>query len=327
MSRTSFRRAAGLVIMASSVAYVGWRILSDDEARHALGSVAPTAIVGLIVLQAVYLLPQAYRYLLVLRQAADRPIPLLGWFRLFVLGRFLNSLIPQAGTVYRGIRLREDYDVPVARYLGGFVAFTWLSTLLNLAAASVVVAVLEPDLMIGNVSGLVITLSLLVALAFGPPAFVWLVRRFRLEGDGFWGWASRRFEELLASTAAAVRSRATLIRFVAVGLVALGIAVLIFGLAFDALDLEVSASTVVMFFVLLQLSTYVNITPGNLGLLEIGFGALGSQLGVGLTGGLLVAALIRFSGYVALVLVGLSIGGITAFQQVRGTPELDQTNR
>ena len=117
-----------------------------------------------------------------------------------------------------------------------------------------------------------------------------------------------------------------MIRFLVVGLIGLGIALFMFGLAFEALDIDVSVSTVVVFFVLLQLSTYVNITPGNLGLLELGFGALGAQLGIGLVGGLLVAALIRISGYSALVLAGVSVGGIEALRRSRAAPPIDQND-
>lgn len=312
----SARRAIGLAIMLVAVAYVAWRILWDSEAREVLGSVPAIAVVGLIALQAIYLLPQAYRYLIALRQATDRLIPALGWFRLFVLGRFLNSLIPQGGTVYRGLRLKEDYGVPVAHYLGGFVAFTWLSTVLNLVAASVVIGVLEPDLTIGDVPGLAVTLTTLALVTIGPVGLHWLIGRLRLE-KGFWGWANRRLTELLEATAAVVRSPATLGRFVIVGLIGLVIAIAMFRVAFDALELDASLSTVIVFFVLLQLSTYINITPANLGLLELGFGALGSQLGIGLVGGLLVAALLRISGYSALLLAGLAIGGRTALRSAR----------
>ncbi|MDH3605934.1 MAG: hypothetical protein OER12_02950, partial [Acidimicrobiia bacterium] len=135
MSRPTARRAVGLAVMVAAVGYVGWRILSDDEAREALVSIPAGAVAGLIALQVIYLLPQAYRYLIALRQATTRTIPALGWFRLFVVGRFLNALIPQGGTAYRGLRLKEDYGVPIANYLGGFVAFTWLSTVLNMIIA------------------------------------------------------------------------------------------------------------------------------------------------------------------------------------------------
>jgi uncharacterized membrane protein YbhN (UPF0104 family) len=302
--------------MSASITYVGWRILGDSDAREVLGSVPAIAVVGLIALQAIYLLPQAYRYLLALRQATSRTIPVLGWYRLFILGRFLNSLIPQGGSVYRGLRLKEDYGVPVAQYLGAFVAFTWLTTVLNLVAASVVIGVAEPDLRIGDVLALVVTLAALAAVTIGPIFFHWSLRRLHLE-KGFWGWANRRLSELLSATTAVVRSPATLAQFVVVGLVGLGIAIALFGVAFDALDLDASLSTVVVFFVLLQLSTYVNITPGNLGLMELGFGALGSQLGIGLVGGLLVAALIRVSGYSALLLTGFAIGGRAALASIR----------
>lgn len=316
MTWPAARHLLGLTLMVAAVAYVAWRILGDSEAREVLGSVPALAGFGLIVLQAIYLLPQAYRYLLALRQATVQPIPVLGWFRLFVLGRFLNSLIPQGGTIYRGLRLKEDYDVPVAHYLGGFVAFTWLSTVLNLTTATIVIAVLEPDLAIGDASALAITLVTLAGATVGPFALRWMINRLSLE-KGFWGWLNRRLQELLEAATAVVRSPKTLAQFLIVGLVGLAIAIAIFEVAFNALDLNASLSTVVVFFVLLQLSTYVNLTPANLGVLELGFGALGAQIGIGLLGGLLVAALLRVSGFIALLVAGLSIGGREALKRVR----------
>jgi len=309
MTWSRARRILAVSLLLASVTYVAWRLLSDDEAIDALLSISPVAAVGLVMLQVAYLIPQAVRYRLAIEHTAGTSIPWGEWLRLFLIGRFLNTLIPQAGNAYRGLRLKEDHGIPVTRYLGGFLAFTWLSTIMNLLLAVIVISILEPSLMIGQFPALVVTSGGLVVVTSSPPLALLLIRQFRLE-RGIWGWAYRRFEDLLGAAVSIVHSRSTLAAFSAVGLVGFGLAIAIFGASFNALDLDASASAVVLFFVLLQLATYVNLTPGNLGVLEIGFGALGSQLGIGLVGGLLVAAVIRVSGTIALLLIGIAAGGL-----------------
>ena len=320
MTWQAARRSLSLVLFVLSVGYVVWRIASDRQALELLGEVPVWSAVLLIAVQVIYLLPQAYRYLLVLRMGSGRAIPALAWLRLFILGRFLNSLVPQAGTFYRGLRLREDFGVPVARFLGGYVAFTWLSTILNLAVASIVIGTLEPDLDIGGFPALAITLIGLLGITAAPPAALWVVNRLPAPA-GAWGWMKRRLEDLLTSSVALFRVPDKLAVFVLVWAAGLALALSMFSLALTALDLDLSVSGILLFFALLQFGSYVTITPGNLGVLELGFGALGAQLGIGLVGGLLVAALLRVSGYIALLLSGVALGGIDALREARDSPE------
>lgn len=315
MNWPRLRKVLATILLILSVSYVVWHVASDDEALSALRSISPIAAIGLIVLQGVYLLPQALRYRISVEQASNTKVPLAPWLRLFVIGRFLNTLIPQAGNAYRGVRLREDYGIPLTRYLGGYVAFTWLSTLLNLAVASVLIASLEPLLQIGGFPALAVTTTLFCVIVVLPPITLRFVRRFPLD-SGVWGWAYRRTVDLLASATSILRNPPVLARFLAVSLAGLTVALIMFKLAVDALELEASLSTVVLFYVILQLATYVNVTPGNLGVLEIGFGALGSQLGIGFVGGILIAAVMRISGTVALLTVGASLGSLTTYRQL-----------
>lgn len=314
--RQTVRRSAGLIIMAGSVGYVLWRLLTDRTALDLLGSVAPAAIAGLVALQGLTFLTHAYRYRLALEHTGGTSIGARYWFRLYIVGRFLNAFVPQAGNVYRGARLKEDYQISITRYLSGFVAFTWLSTLVNLLISVGVIGAVEPDIAIGEVSGLLITAVFLAVLAFGPLVALWLIRKFDL-GQGRLGWARRRLEDLLASALSITRSAKVMVRFVLAALTGLGISLSVFILSFDALGLDVTLATILLFYVILQVSTYINITPGNLGVLELGFGALGAQIGIGLVGGLLVAALVRMTSYAALLITGLALGGLKALRRLR----------
>ncbi|MCP5118063.1 MAG: flippase-like domain-containing protein, partial [bacterium] len=308
MTRTRSLRIAGIVIMLASVAVVIWTIAGDEEALDLLRSVEPGAIVALMLLLVLGLPVQAYRYKLTVDEAAQVRVPAWPWFRLFIIGRFLNALLPQAGNAYRAVRLKEDYAVPVTKFLSGFVAFTWLTSILNMAAALALILLLEPGLDFGGVPAAALVSALMVVTAAVPPGLLWLLGQKRVD-SGFWGWAQRRTEDMVSGAVRISRSRPAVIRFVAAGLVSLTITSAAFWLAFEALELDASVSTVVLFYALQQLATYVNITPGNLGIQELFSGGLAAQLGVGLTGGLLVASLIRLASYATLLIVGMALGG------------------
>ena len=130
-------RIVGLVLMAVSIVAVIVAITTDDEGWEAFGSVGLGAALALVGLQVLGLLTQAYRYWLTIDEAGTSPIPPMTWLRLFILGRFLNTLVPQAGNAYRGIQLKRRFGLSISRYLGAFLAFIWLSTLVNLVAALV----------------------------------------------------------------------------------------------------------------------------------------------------------------------------------------------
>lgn len=315
-TRSRVMRVVGVVIMLAAVAVVVRTIANDEEGLELIKSVSPAALLGLFFLLAVDLVAQAYRYKLAVDEAAERQVPMWAWFRLFIVGRFLNALFPQAGNAYRGLRLKEDYGIPVTRYLSGLLGFTWLSTLLNLIVALVLILVLEPELQIGEVSAAGSVTVLLAVVAFAPLAVDWALKKLRIE-KGALGWARRRAEDMIGSAVRIIRSRSTVLRFALAGSGGIVVATMAFAVAFDALELKASLTAVVLFYVLQQFGSYLHITPGNLGVLELFSGALASQIGIGLTGGLLVAALIRFARYGTLLIVGVSMGGLRALGRAR----------
>jgi len=69
--------------------------------------------------------------------------------------------------------------------------------------------------------------------------------------------------------------------------------------------------------VLLQLATYVAVTPGNLGLQELAFGVLAVGLGSAAVDGVVVSALVRVTGVVAIVAFALPLGGVQALRAGR----------
>jgi hypothetical protein len=73
-------------------------------------------------------------------------------------------------------------------------------------------------------------------------------------------------------------------------------------LVFDGIDAGVGLSEAALFLALLQTSNVVSLTPSNLGVQELSFGALATGLGIGIGPGLLAASIVRVTGLVALAL-------------------------
>ena len=83
--------------------------------------------------------------------------------------------------------------------------------------------------------------------------------------------------------------------------------------AADALGAGVSVGEAALFLALVQMSSLVVVTPGNIGVRELAFGLIGSALETGAVNGLLISAVTRATGVVALV---LAAGAATVLERV-----------
>lgn len=291
-------------------------LLRSDETVETLRALDAWALLWIVGLQAVYLLPQAYRYWIILDSAADGAVRFWPWARVFVVGRFLNLAIAQAGNVYRAVTLKRQHGITYTEYVTAFFAFTWLTTVLNLVLAILVVVVSRPGFSIGQISVPLVLAVAVVVVTLTPIVLSRLVRS-SAKPTTFWGKLQNRSAALLQSSVSMLRQPALMARFITVGIIGFGLVVAIFGLTFKSLQLEVSMAETVLFYVLLQLTTYLVITPGNLGVQELTFGGLAEAIGIGLTPGLVAGAVIRVTGVAALIIAGFALGGVGSLRDAR----------
>jgi len=72
-----------------------------------------------------------------------------------------------------------------------------------------------------------------------------------------------------------------------------------------------------LFLAFYNMSLYLTITPGNIGVREIIFGALASALGVGMAEGIIASAVHRVAVYIFLFPGGMFFGGLHLFGKTR----------
>ncbi|MCB9777870.1 MAG: flippase-like domain-containing protein [Alphaproteobacteria bacterium] len=313
--KRALRWAAVLLMLGASAALL-WR--GRDE-LSALRQVSGGVLVALVLAQVLNLGLTGLRFHFVNGAVLEREIAIASWLRIFIVGRFLNVVAPQAGNVYRAVTLRQELGVPPASYAAALLAVTWLLNLQNLLFAIAVLAV-APPVQIGPSATVLPVAGLAAAvLALAPPALAaaadWLPMPRRLAGTA---------RTVMRGTLLLVRSPKALLGAAAAGLVVMGVVTAAVVLAFDSLGVQLPLGVAVLFVALLQLSATLSITPGNLGVAELGFAGLAEATGQDAAVGVLASGIIRAVGLTTLAIMALSLGALTALRDpgaVDGDPE------
>lgn len=296
-----------LGVLVASIALLAWFAGRDLDALAELRSVAPIDVVLIFVLQGLYLLAESYRQQVVVEAAANQHLPTWTWFRIFVIGRFLNRFVPQSGNVYRALRLRAEFGIGYVDFVGAMVLFLMMGLGLNLGLAASLMAIWDPDASYGPLSApwaLGITATLVIVL---PVLLGSLLRRVPIPPRPVFG-PVRVLSDLLGSASDALHRGGLVLRFAATWAATVALVVALYGVIFSTLGVAIGIGEMVVLYALLQLTSFVVLTPGNLGIQELGFVGLGALFGVPLAQGAAAAAIIRITGWIVLAIATVVVG-------------------
>jgi len=301
-----------------STAFICYFILYPESLKS-LENIRPLDILYLIILHFILLAINTIRFRLILHKCADCYIPLKPWTTLFVQGRFLNIFVPQLGNIYRSVALNQKYNVPYTRYVTTLISMAWISTALNLILAFLLIIILNPELMIGGYNASLLVIILLLAILVGPFAA-------RKTFSTFFGSSTKRFvkkiDEALVVTTSSIQDTSWLWKVLFLSTLVFFFASLTVYLCFGMLGATPKAGEAALFYSILQLSTIIRLTPGNVGPQELAFGLLGSQSSVGMSIGILSSTLFRIGGIIVLTISAFILGIVNTLRQGI-TPEDD----
>lgn len=309
------RTAPWILLAVAVVASVALVVASGEDLRS-LAALRPGPLLALLALQVVYLGVQSMRFHVVLVRFARRPVGVVPWTRLFVLGRFLNLFVPQAGNVYRAVELRRRFGVTIQDFLVAFVNAPWLAMILNFAFGAAFVAAFARDVEVGGWP-LWASLSAATGATAAAPLVALAILPLFPERLRATAWARARLAEMVAVTLASVREGRYLLRVTAWTAAAFVQASVLVWVSFVALDVPAGVAEAVAFYVLLQVATYVQVTPGNLGVQELAFAALSAGFGASAADGVVVSGIVRVTGVAALLVTALPAGGLEALRATR----------
>ena len=245
-----------VVVGLLSIGFVVLSIAKDPSAlKQALKTSALdlSCILGLLI---AYFVLYSYRFVTLIDKHCGHRIGLLSWIRMLVVVRFMNNMVPQMGSVYRGITLKRDFGISYTDYISANIFFIWTDTLLNFMMASFLLWYFNTDL---NLFGLPASVSLGlggVVLLTAP-----LCAHYAL---AFSARPSRVLTKLAQVSDNLMLGLKDLRYMIEINLIAIGsflCMVGVFKLLLAGVGADVPFSTMAVFYALYRLTFHVSVTP------------------------------------------------------------------
>ncbi len=306
-----YRKPIQWVLAALCVLWMVWYFYRNQQGLQLFASLSAGTVVVLLALFTLHLFLYTFQFYLVLCQCSERFFPFLTFFKTIVLGRFLSSIAPQAGGVFRAVYLKTRFGVSYTHYISGSFAFLWIDAAMNILLSAGVIGYFNPAFRIQLISIWWI-LAAMTLLWLLPIAFE-MVFRQRSTRQGYWPTLHQRISEMLTIAVGSLRNRKMLIQVVAANAVNFVNNIVILRLCLSDTP-EVSMPVVAMFFILLKITSYLIITPGNLGVREIAYAFLGSQLHLDPGRAMALSLLYRIFGMISVSIFGVYFGGLKLLQ-------------
>ena len=295
-------KALRIALALVSVAFVVASLVRDREALMSALSFSGQNILIIFALLILYFISYAYRFVLLIDKHCRCRIDLLTWIRMLVVVRFMNNLVPQMGSVYRGITLKRDYGVSYTDFISANVFFIWTDTLFNFLLAVILVVAVGAHLeLFGMPVEQFILLAFTVVLI--SPFLASKLLTYLPQSSKILKKLAHVNQQLLVG----LKDPKYMLVTTGIALISFGLMGGVFKLLLLAVDVDVPISTLAVFYALYRLTFHVNITPGNIGVRELAYGLLCSEAQIGMAKGLLISAELRILSVLVLLIVGTAV--------------------
>lgn len=309
-----YRKIINFVVFALCLIYmIGYFVRHGDEIKVAF-DMSWYMVSGVLLLSVLHQVLHSFRFKVVLEKCGGRRLPFFPWFRIYILGRFLNLIFPQSGNIYRSVCLKKEYDIAYTHYISGFASFAWMDMILNFLLAAGCILAFQSDWQIHGWRIWLFFLVLSIVATFLPFLLLTLLNSFEFQRRGI-DWLRGKLTEVLSISLTNLRDGVYISKVVFLGLVVFFRTVLIYYLIFRSLEINPGLTVLIMFYVLFKCSTFIVITPGNIGVQELAYGVLGEQLGIGMAEGILASLVTRVVSTVVIMVLGLMCGGADIIQK------------
>lgn len=304
-----YRKILRWALALACTAYIIRFFIKNTDDFKLLGKLHPGTILAIAALAVLGHVIFCFRFQMVLKKCSGTSVPFFHWFKIVILGRFLTLLAPQAGNIYRSIALKKHYRIPHTRYASSFFSFVWMDACVNLILAILIVVIVQPNLSIGRFRAIHLLTGTFVLILLAPILTEVILRLVKFQNSRL-SWLHGRLSEMFSVSVANLRDGVFMLKFLLMGMVAFVDTIAIFFLCFRAMDMPINLPALALFYVVLRLSTFIIITPGNLGVREIAYGIISEQMKFGMAQGILISIIIRIIGTTVIIVLGIIFGGI-----------------
>ncbi|MBN1788494.1 MAG: flippase-like domain-containing protein [Sedimentisphaerales bacterium] len=326
MDLKKYKRPVQNIIAVICVIYIIFFLTKNRaEIQQAL-NLRPLIVAALIIILILDLAINGLRMKIVMEKCSDTKIPLGPWYKIFILGRFLNTVIPQLGNLYRGITLKQKHNISYTNYISSLAAFAWMEISINLIIALIIVLLTNRQLQIAGIDAWIFLTGMIIVIMAGPIIADAVIQLFKIQNKAL-AWIHSKLSQVFSTAVTSLKDIRYMTSIVSTTLLAFIIVTVMFRLCFMGINIHVSITEIVIFLAILKVMDVIVITPGNVGIREIFFGIVTQQIGLSMMEGILASTILRILGTMVVFILGVSLGGIGILQRRYEYSQQSQSQR
>ena len=304
MSSKKFRVIAQYILLVFLTFSIVRYFLSNKDHLMSISHIQWFDALVLIFLTLLINVLNALKAFLLLRNAGLREVRFTEWLEIFFASRLINMHLAQGGLVYRGIKLKRNFGFPYTKTAALSIFLVWIESIWVLAGAAVVIFFYSKPIPWGRYQMLILVCLAELVLVMGPSLIVRILSRFqsKLKGSirtSLLRWHSEAGEML--------KNSGGVKNVIFLTFITLILQIIWTEFSFYSLAIPTDWLQTVMFVVMLYLSAFVRLTPGNFGLQEALCGMVSNLAGHDFGNGVNVSVMSRMISYLTFILYGAVI--------------------
>lgn len=293
-------------ILAVALTGLGLYILSHRDDFRIISNINPAILILVVLANVISQMVGALRSLAVMR-FLGLTMPVIEWLRVFIFARILSLSVPQSGNVYRATVLKMRHGFLVRDYVAAYSAYIILAFISMVCFTILVVLVANRGL---TVFGYPVAALLVLFVAFFIAAF-YALGRLSTSAKGIvqrWGRWPAAINAAFGAMITCLKNVRLVASIAIWGILTFSLGAAANWLCFADLGSFPGIARIVVYNLVSSVSYLVYLTPGNFGIREVAYGAIGSGMEELAATGIIVALILRVTGFVSLMLLGAVFG-------------------
>jgi len=303
MKRLNFKKLLQVFIILAFLMLIIRYFASHQEELQLLKNFKLKNILFLIFLTFLSYVCYAYLVLLILVRQGLQKMRTLEWFKIFMISRFINFHITQGANIYRSIILKKKFGFSYTNYVSAVTFLAWYSTLTALLFCCLLILGINFRLAINNYNILLI-LGTMTIFIFAMPFSLNSMTKYFQPKNKMFIWLNEKTTNILNQFNDNIADSTLIIKMTVVSLLVFILNTIMIYVGFIQTKIWLGLEEISLFTVILTISKYLNIVPGNIGLIEYACGYLSQSLGGRLSNGIIVSGVLRIIEYLFVGLLG-----------------------
>lgn len=253
-------------------------------------------------------------FIFIFKNIYKSPVSFFQLIPVLTIGRMANILAPQSGTLFKAVAFKSEFNLSYTQYINVFALFSWLTLLVNFLLADLLILTVLPELKLFKFLALHIVTGLFVVLLIGPVLFHYILSALRFNNI-----LALKFHAKLKGIFEAIaihsKEKKLLTKVVFFSILTFALNVLLFKMIFVGMDIPIGYGHIALLTIVRKISNLFFLTPGNVGIQELLYGAICESLGIGTVNGIMASVILRVVGFTIIFPIGIAFAGFRMFKK------------